>query len=407
MAARALDRGRCWHALGYDVGPDHGTRRHFEETPVLNTFPASLTGLLLLAVAAGCRLPTAGAEPPTRARPDSPSGGGSCPTGQCDPDPNGLGIYVAEGHSYCFLHEKTPVACLEGFVNTPEGVALHVRSMYQRDQTLQLPLHLRNPGTPVHGEPPTLESIHGNVGDFFVAVRSGDVSRKLRGEPVSRLVFGFKLPVDLDGTGTLEGLLYELALEPVSGNRLVVRYRPTPSTAWLRQCQAPENPNVASVLLPQRQVDGLTAAVRPHDATLTVACESGAIGACMNWGYQPWTPEKLQADPDREFVHGACLQAKRAAYFVGQGDPGSYTVSGTEILRRDAHGFGRNSNNDLQELEYLEALWSPRGAECLNLANRRSKVPIPNGLTLPACGPLPKWSSQARFATGVERPSMP
>ncbi|NOJ90161.1 hypothetical protein HNV26_31835, partial [Myxococcus xanthus] len=65
MAARALDRGRCWHALGYDVGPDHGTRRHFEETPVLNTFPASLTGLLLLAVAAGCRLPTAGAEPPT------------------------------------------------------------------------------------------------------------------------------------------------------------------------------------------------------------------------------------------------------------------------------------------------------------------------------------------------------
>ncbi|WIG98200.1 ADYC domain-containing protein [Myxococcus sp. SDU36] len=374
---------------------------------MLNTFPTWLMGPLMLAFAAGCTLPITGAKPPIGARPDSPSGGGSCPTGQCDPDPNGLGIYVAEGHSYCFLHEKTPAACLEGFVNTPEGVALRVRSMYQKDQTLQLPLHLRNPTGPDGGETPKLESIHGNVGDFFVAIRQGDDGRKLRGEAVSRLVFGFRLPVDLDGTGTLEGLLYELSLEPVSDNRLVVRYRPTPSTVWLRQCRSPKEPDVASVLLPYRQVDGLNAAVRPHEETLTVACETGAIAACMDWGYQPWSPESRRADADREFVFGACLQAKRAAYFVGHGDLSTYTVSGTEILRRDAHGFGRDSNDDLQQLEYLEALWSPRGAECLNLANRRAKAPIRNGLTLPACSPSPSWSSQARFATGVKQPSMP
>ncbi|NVJ05844.1 hypothetical protein HUW63_11450 [Myxococcus sp. AM001] len=372
---------------------------------MLNTFPTWLMGPLLLAVAAGCTLPITGAKPPVGARPDSPSGGGSCPTGQCDPDPNGLGIYVTEGHSYCFFHEKTPAACLEGFVNTPKGVALHVRSMYQRDQTLQLPLHLRNSGKPEDGAHPTLEAIHGNARDFFLAVRKGDEAKKLRGESVSRLVFGFKLPVRLDGV--MEGLAYELSLEPVSGNRLVVRYRPMSSTVWLRQCQSPGDQNVASVLLPQRQVDGLNAAVRPHDDTLTVACETGAIGACMDWGYQPWTPETHQPDADREFVYGACLQAKRAAYFVGQGDLSTYTVSGTEILRRDAHGFGRDSNNKLQDLGYLEALWSPRGAECLNLANRRGRVPIQNGLTLPACGPSPTWSSQARLATGVEQPSKP
>ncbi|AEI68191.1 ADYC domain-containing protein [Corallococcus macrosporus] len=375
---------------------------------MLNTFPIWLMGPLLLAFAASCTLPLKGAKPPIGARPDSPSGGGSCPTGQCDPDPNGLGIYVAEGHNYCFLHERTPAACLEGFVNTPEGVALRVRSMYQKDQTLQLPLHLRNPTRPAGGEaPPALEAIHGNVGDFFVAIRQGDKALKLRGEAVSGLVFGFRLPVDLDGTGNLEGLLYELALEPVSGNRLAVRYRAAPSTGWLEQCLSPEGRAVASVLLPQRQVDGLNAAVRPHDETLTVACETGAIATCMDWGYQPWTPDTRQTDPDREFVFGACLQAKRAAYFVGQGDLRTYTVSGTEILRRDAHGFGRDSNDDLQELEYLEALWSPRGAECLNLVNRRGRAPIPNGLTLPACAPSPKWSSQARLATGVVQPSRP
>ncbi len=370
-----------------------------------NTFSAWLTGLLLLAATPGCQLPIAGAQPTHGARPDAPSGAGSCPTGQCDPDPNGLGIYIAEGHNYCFLHEKTPVACLEGFVNTPEGAALRVRSMYQRDRVLLLPLHLRNPATPAGEAPPSLESMEGNIGDFYVAVRTGDAVRKLRGAAMSRLVFGFRLPVDLGGT--LEDLLYELSLEPVSDNRLVVRYRPATHTGWQRQCQSPEGRDTASVILPQRPIDGLNAAMTRHAASLTVACESGAIGACMAWGYQPWTPDTRTADPDWEFVYGACLQAKRAAYFVGQGDLRTYTVSGTEFLRRDAHGFGRDSNSDLRELRYLEALWSPRGAECLNLENRRGKAPIRNGLTLPACGPAPQWTPGARFATGVEQPSGP
>nr|WP_227027596.1 ADYC domain-containing protein [Corallococcus soli] len=186
--------------------------------------------------------------------------------------------------------------------------------------------------------------------------------------------------------------------------RFRVLYRQVGTRTWRRQCDAPESADVASLFLPARQVDGLTAAVQGQDTAITLACETGAIGACLRWGYQPWDPTSFQDDRDRASVYGACLQAKRAAYFIGLGDLQSYTVGGTEFLRRDAHGFGARSNDRLDELEFVEALWSPRGAECLNPMNRRRDLPLPRGLQLPVCGSTPKWSPRGTFATGVPQP---
>ncbi|MCY1031965.1 ADYC domain-containing protein [Corallococcus sp. BB11-1] len=352
--------------------------------------------LALVLVTGGCRLP-ASTRPTAEAKPDGAISGG-CPTGQCDPDPNGLGIYIAEGHNYCFVHEKSAL-CPETFVNTPEGVVMKVRSQAEPRTVLDIPVWLSSE----EGETDrTLAGIHASPTDFFVAVADKGQTRKVRGGGLEALRFTFTLPVEVNGDPTKRD--FEMSWQPLRDNRFRVLYRQVGTREWRRQCDAPKSADVASLFLPARRVDGLNAAVQEQGTATTLACETGVIGACLDWGYSPWDPTSLQDDPNRESVYGACLQAKRAAYFVGLGDPRGYTVGGTDVLRRDAHGFGANSSDRLDELDFVEALWSPRGAECLNPANRRSNVPLPRGLQLPLCGASPGWSAKATFATGVARP---
>lgn len=357
-------------------------------------------GCLALMMGSGCRLTAPGRVPPNEARAD-PNGG--CPTGQCDPDPNGLGIYIAEGQSHCFVFERTAPLCPEGFVNTPEGVLMKVRSREGRRAVLDVPVELA--GAP--GAAPRLQGIHASPSDLFLAVAGPDGAlRKLRGTELAKQTFTFTLPVT-PADGDPRHVRYEMTWTPLDAGRFQVRYRQEGTQAWRPQCAAPEKETVPSLLLPGRHVDGLSAAIQPDASAVTLACETGAIGVCLDWGYQPWDPRSLQDDPDRAAAYGACLQAKRAAYFVGLGDARTFTVSGTDFLRRDAHGFGVRSSNRLEELEFVEALWSPQGAVCLNPANRRTDLPLPSGLQLPPCGATPRWSAPAVMATGVPHPRKP
>jgi hypothetical protein len=111
-------------------------------------------------------------------------------------------------------------------------------------------------------------------------------------------------------------------------------------------------------------VDGLTALVTDAPEVTTLSCERGTISTCLAWGYTPWNP-KARSDRAANYLFGSCLQAKRAAYFARYGDFSSYTKSGTSIFKRDP--FGINA----ERMDHLEALWSPRGAECLDVANAR------------------------------------
>ncbi|QRN99359.1 hypothetical protein JRI60_10210 [Archangium violaceum] len=114
-------------------------------------------------------------------------------------------------------------------------------------------------------------------------------------------------------------------------------------------------------------MDALSAAVTLDADVTTLACRSGAIATCMLWGYKPWDSPSEQPGRVREDLFASCLHAKRAAYFVGQGDFASYTRNGTRILVRDAYGIqGKGAR-----LEQLEAVWGPQGAVCLNPENRR------------------------------------
>ncbi|NNB84029.1 ADYC domain-containing protein [Corallococcus exiguus] len=355
--------------------------------------------LALMMGGGGCQLTAPVRVPPSEAKAE-PSGGGGCPTGQCDPDPNGLGIYIAEGQSHCFVYERSAPLCPEGFVNTPEGVVMKVRPRDGRRAVLDIPVELA--GEP--GAAPRLHGIHATPTDLYLAVAGPDGAiRKLWGTDLAKLTFTFLLPVT-PADGDPRHPRYEMTWTPLGANRFQVLYRQVGMSAWRPQCAAPGKETVASLLLPGRHVDGLTAALRTEASAVTLACATGAIGVCLDWGYQPWDPASLGDTLERTAVYGACLQAKRAAYFVGLGDARTFTVSGTDFLRRDAHGFGPRSSDRLDELDHVEALWSPQGAVCLNPQNRRTTLPLPAGLQLPSCGVAPQWSATAVMATGVPRP---
>jgi hypothetical protein len=76
------------------------------------------------------------------------------------------------------------------------------------------------------------------------------------------------------------------------------------------------------------------------------------------------------------------------------------------IRRRDQFGFGRNTRGTIDDIPYLEALWSPYGAECLNVGNRRRRdMAITNTRGVPECTPV-QWTRERKLAPGpVERPA--
>jgi hypothetical protein len=108
----------------------------------------------------------------------------------------------------------------------------------------------------------------------------------------------------------------------------------------------------------------------------------------MAWGYTPWEPSTGVRDEVRDYVYRSCLQAKRAAYFVGKGDFRSYTETGTKIEKWDQYHSGEG-----KPVERIEALWSPHGAVCFNKENRRKpqaeawKGQDPNNLNTYGVGP--------------------
>jgi hypothetical protein len=191
--------------------------------------------------------------------------------------------------------------------------------------------------------------------------------------------------------------------------RYEVAFRRETGSTWMRHCvdALPGGGTRESLtsFLPAREVSGKNAGVSPNTNVTTMACASGAIATCLEWGYQPWDSAG-RPDERREYVYGSCLQAKRAAYFVGHGDLRSYTATGTLILRRDQFGFGRNARGTMDEIPYLEALWSPYGAECLNVENRRRRdIVIRNTYGVRECTPV-QWTQERKLATGpVERPA--
>ncbi|MCP3061091.1 hypothetical protein LXT21_20125 [Myxococcus sp. K38C18041901] len=358
-----------------------------------------------------------------------------CPTGQpsCHPpETNGLGIYIIEGGTYCFMVDGIPRFCPEAFENVPASAASphpSVRLM-GRDPTKRggqlgeatVTGVLQNPQIPGADEGVRIHSIQATGTQLTVnycSLSSPCLDRatqvhSLQGEKLRRLKLVVRLPPD-DGAPTGPFVL-ELAVTPLSDasarvHGYDVRYREyATGRPWLKHCTprgatAPDRDPTS--FLPGLRINSVNAAVEPVPEWTTVGCASGAIVTCLDWGYAPWSPETGDYDVLRGHVFGACLQAKRAAYFVGRGDLSSYTRNGTRIAKRDELGLGRNANNHVEELRTLEALWSPLGAVCLNAENRRvPDIDLPAGLyDVPPCPRSPTWTSTGKLATGTVNPA--
>ncbi|MCY1021433.1 ADYC domain-containing protein [Pyxidicoccus sp. MSG2] len=326
-----------------------------------------------------------------------------CPTGQCDPDANGQGIFIAGGWGYCLRYMGSLAYCPEAFANSPAGVVLKVRYLSNPTRLVDTRVGIRRrSGTPgSSADALELLSVSSEGTELVIRYRTRD--RQVvaaRGADLSGLELTFS--VDDPDIGDIPQP-YDLRVEAVpregtaakGPSRYKLSYATT--TAWQPHCDGEP-----VTFLGGRQVDGLRASVvLNHDSLslTTLSCESGAVATCLAWGYLPWNPSTGRDDPTRDYLFRSCIQAKRAAYFVGQGDLRSYTRSGTLIDKRDQLGINRD------RLARPEAIWSPQGAVCLNPENlRRPELgAAANTHGLRPCTPL-EWSRRGKLATGPATP---
>jgi hypothetical protein len=392
--------------IGMDTTKTHGA----DVREVSGRMGAWLICMALVTVASGCGgcqavirepLPEGTPSTPVTSCPGGPNCGISqallaaidetnCPTGNCDPGGSGnaKGIYTAEGGNYCFKAMGEQYFCPEAFINTPEGVVLDVRYLNNPRHVIKTKVSGRlkaNPNTFVD-----VLSITGDRTELAIKYRIKGQAKEytVKGAELGNVILS--LGAMAMGSGDASPLIgYELrfsAHKPPNpdpkvkdkAHRYKLEYRDVAAgPGWLQHC---EQDGVGAVVafLGGRRVSGVTASITEDPKVTTMGCEQGSIVTCMAWGYSPWEPGAgtgVSKQP-HDFVYRSCLQAKRAAYFVGKGDFQSYTVKGTNIIKWDQYGFGGDDLTDDQKQKLvprIEALWGPHGAVCFNKENRRRK----------------------------------
>ncbi|WP_438041011.1 ADYC domain-containing protein [Sorangium sp. So ce128] len=341
------------------------------------------------------------------------------------PGSNGPGIYVmaASDSTYCFLNDQgVPSFCPERFVNAGGSVKLEFRSatrptaLYSSavsasrklpGEAAFRPVVLRS----VRAVGMELEIEYALDGVVFPPIRGAALSSfKLEVAGPGGLFFRYELMVEPPGPAPLPPPAPDPEPRPWL-RRYNVKYRVVPAGAdpsasrWRRHCSV-ARVDLRASFAGESRVDGLFATVARDASATTMSCETGAIDACLSWGYAPWRTETASADEGR-FLFGACLHAKRAAYFAGPAGGAerttSFTRPGTPIVVRDKLGILPGADPT-----HLEAIWSPEGAKCLNVENLRISEfhdHVASLSSLPPC--TAHWSTIGAFATGRVGPPGP
>jgi hypothetical protein len=155
--------------------------------------------------------------------------------------------------------------------------------------------------------------------------------------------------------------------EPAPGDAGVVWYR---IEAWNPVARDWENPCVATRAVPDPRALVLagtwdaTGAHRDDARKITFACEAGALGKCVAWGYKPWASVNGKSLAD---THQACTRMLRADYC---GNGRSHTQPGIVIDYYDPAGVASRTTrasaawNPAQAS--FEAAWATDGASCLS-----------------------------------------
>lgn len=193
---------------------------------------------------------------------------------------NSRGIYVAAGGNYCVLHW-----CPEAFIHPPDGgVLLDARFENTTAGTFRTPV-----GATFDGQPVTLLGIGAEPTALAIHYRDSSGENWATGADVKRvnLLLTQAQTMSFGEATQSDGLVqYE------------VRINGKP------YCSAALGSPDRSTFFAGKRVDGNTGAVKDAPSTMTLACSSGAIVACLASGVRPWaggTDDALSA----------CVQEKR------------------------------------------------------------------------------------------------
>jgi len=335
---------------------------------------AVLVSLMVVTLAAGCGEPL---ESEAVSYGEAEREIRDCSSGTCSDPTNGQGIYVAKDFGYCIPYSREQFFCPEYFSQTSSGAALTGLVIGAKGETVATAETLsaatgRWLGVTVDVLRVALDS-HGLV----IVVNPGSGEKELSGSDLNGVI------IDLKSTTQAAFSLRIRPSGPDNGVELYqAEYFAAATATWESYCAD----GVGKVaFLPQRTVDDVTAKVKEDagKSALTMACRTGAIATCMVWGYRPHEETDSERAKLLDVAYGACLQAKRAAYFVQSGDYKSYTVEGTHIALQDAYGI-----MNAPPVAGVEAVWGPEGALCFSPAYRR--IPNPGAPPMPALpGVLP------------------
>ncbi|WNG54988.1 hypothetical protein F0U59_09530 [Archangium gephyra] len=339
----------------------------------------------------------------------------NCPTGNCDPGGSGnaKGIYTVEGGNYCFEAMGEQYFCPEAFINTAAGVVLDVRYLNNAKSVIKTQVHGRLAANP--NKPVDVLAIHSDRSELSIKYRvQGDSTEHIaKGADLSKVILTLR-SLAMGGGDASPLVSYEMkfsgykAPEPDAKTDRVHRYKleyrdVSFGQGWRQHC-AKDGAGTVVAFLPGERVSGMNGSVKLDANVTTMGCEKGSVVTCMAWGYTPWEPSTGVRDEVRDYVYRSCLQAKRAAYFVGKGDFRSYTETGTKIEKWDQYHSGEGT-----PVERIEALWSPHGVVCFNKENRRKpqaeawKGQDPNNLKTYGVGPCTSkdFTLEGKLFTGL------
>ena len=389
----------------------------------------SRTAAALVSLLMGCwaTVASAGGEP---------DGGVSL---RCDPctEPNGRGIYIADPLHYCIRDNVDGVPmrfCPEALVEVPAqgSTPAHVEldgSYFVGEPLTETKLPVRPtvsvrlqggklvPLLDVGTETTTFTNSSGKTEastsklTFYYKKDNLSPQIKVSSEHLHDLTlhilspFQPRLPPAMLPRSPLAYLLNFKQVGVADAVTPMYRY----SVSWMPMKPQAQNFTLCSggqsmSVLPGRRVSGTRGTVTNEVTTTTMACATGAIVQCMTWGYRP---ENLKYKAqDQNSLMGACIQAKRAAYFGG---PTSYTQNGHSINMRDFMPIPNYQPVKRDSITKVEAIWTAEKAYCVNKGNRRVNPPLapefPQGWEsqVRECGdgPLPAdWAENGVIVTG-------
>lgn len=227
-------------------------------------------------------------------------------------------------------------------------------------------------GIVLDGEAVETLDVHGSELEVSQVIDGEEVVRE--GEAVVGMVISMTVEgtdeKDNEGSIAMDMRIDDVLADPDAATDDVMLYYVSVSTdggdKWEDPCVDDEG-TAQPVIFLRNYWDEETGDRIDDSEVLTMACTTGVLAHCAQWGYRPWAEVedcnkkgKKCKDRDLKDYHQACTRMARADY-CGTGEP--WTVAGTELDIWD--DLNPQINGRAVDWD-IEGEWTPDGAWCLN-----------------------------------------